>query len=53
MDGNTRLRVLEERGVDINKLPKEVLDEPSPIAPWEEEEGEGGEGPTEPPVDIP
>ena len=25
MDGNTRIKVLEERGVDVNSLPREVL----------------------------
>ena len=25
MDGNTRVKVLEERGFDINTLPREVL----------------------------
>jgi hypothetical protein len=25
MDGNTRVKVLEERGFDINSLPREVL----------------------------
>jgi RHS repeat-associated protein len=42
MDGNTRLRVLEERGVDINSLPRELYSS-EPAAPWEEPGG--GEGP--------
>jgi hypothetical protein len=25
MNGNTRIKVLEERGVDVNSLPREVL----------------------------
>jgi hypothetical protein len=25
MNGNTRIKVLEERGVDVNMLPREVL----------------------------
>lgn len=25
MDGNTRIKVLEEHGVDVNSLPREVL----------------------------
>ena len=25
MDGNTRIKVLEERGFDVNSLPREVL----------------------------
>jgi hypothetical protein len=25
MNGNTRIKVLEERGIDINSLPREVL----------------------------
>jgi RHS repeat-associated protein len=40
MDGNTRLRVLEERGVDINNLPRDIHTS-EPIAPWESPEGEG------------
>jgi RHS repeat-associated protein len=46
MDGNTRVRVLEERGVDINNLPRDTYTS-EPIAPWEGPEGEGGEGPIE------
>ena len=25
MDGNTRIKVLEERGVEVNNLPREIL----------------------------
>ena len=25
MNGNTRIKVLEERGVDVNKLPREIV----------------------------
>jgi len=35
MDGNTRLRVLQERGVDTNSLPREPYVS-EPMAPWEE-----------------
>ena len=34
-DGNTRLTVLQERGYNINDLPRTVYN-PDPIAPWEE-----------------
>ncbi len=40
MDGNTRLRVLEERGVDINNLARDMHTS-EPIAPWESPEEEG------------
>jgi len=46
MDGNTRLRVLEERGVDINSLPRDLYTSSPSMAPWEDEGG--GEGPMDP-----
>jgi len=42
-----RLRVLEERGVDINNLPRDTYTT-EPIVPFEGPEGEGLEGPIEP-----
>jgi hypothetical protein len=35
MDGNTRLKVLEERGIDINSLPREMFRPRNDTAPWE------------------
>ena len=48
MDGNTRLRVLEERGVDINNLPRDIYSS-APLDPLGMPEGE--EGPMEPPIE--
>lgn len=34
MDGNTRIQILEERGYDVNSLPREMY-KSQDFAPWE------------------